>query len=212
MGTGTKLAIDPFYPIVPNAAWVARAVRLGVRMLQLRYKSDDRDACRREIKAGLAAVMATDATLIINDHWQLALELGAGAVHLGQDDLAGADVTAIQSAGLALGVSTHDDQELARALAVSPDYVALGPVYETKLKKMPWAPQGLERVSAWKRKIGNLPLVAIGGLTPERAVEVCAAGADCASVITDIFATGEPEARLKAWLAWAGTQRGMRPQ
>ena len=75
-------------------------------------------------------------------------------MHLGQEDLASADIAAIKSAGLRIGISTHDEAELATALAALPDYIALGPVYETKLKAMPWAPQGLARVTAWKAKIG----------------------------------------------------------
>ena len=76
---------------------------------------------------------------------------------------------AIQAKGVRLGISTHSDEELAIALAAKPDYVALGPIYETRLKVMKWAPQGLDRIADWKTRIGGLPLVAIGGITPERA-------------------------------------------
>ena len=100
-----------------------------------------------------------------------------------------------------LRVAAHDDAELERALAVAPDYLALGPVYPTILKQMKWGPQGLERVTEWKRRIGNRPLIAIGGLTVERAPGVLAAGADVASVVTDITLNADPEARTRAWLA-----------
>ncbi|MCH9764991.1 MAG: thiamine phosphate synthase, partial [Alphaproteobacteria bacterium] len=103
--------------------------------------------------------------------------------------------------------STHSEDELTRALDAGPDYVALGPIYETKLKKMPWAPQGLEPISKWKEKIGVLPLVAIGGLTPERATQALDAGADSAAVITDFLTAQDPEARVKQWLAWAELRR-----
>ena len=107
--------------------------------------------------------------LIVNDYWREALELGADYIHLGQEDLAAADVAAIQAKGVRLGISTHSPEELAIALAAKPTYVALGPIYETRLKAMKWAPQGLARITDWKARIGNLPLVAIGGITPERA-------------------------------------------
>ena len=89
----------------------------------------------------------------------------------------------------------------------TPDYVALGPIYETKLKAMQWAPQGLSRVESWKARIGRLPLVAIGGITPERADGVVAAGADSVAVITDFMTAQHPEARIELWLAWAQAQR-----
>ncbi len=83
---------------------------------------------------------------------------------------------------------------LATALAAKPDYVALGPIYETRLKVMKWAPQGLDRLGDWKSRIGDLPLVAIGGITPQRADGVLAAGADSVAVITDFFTHPDPPA------------------
>lgn len=102
-----------------------------------------------------------------------------------------------------LGVSTHSPEELDIALAANPDYVALGPVYETKLKVMKWAPQGLERVGIWKKRIGAMPLVAIAGITIARADGVLAAGAASCAVITDFITAPDPEARVRQWLAWA---------
>lgn len=195
--------LDVFYPIVPDAAWARRLVPLGVRTLQLRYKGEDPREIRREIAESLEICIAHDCQLIVNDHWQAAIEVGADFIHLGQEDLAAADLATIKAAGARLGISTHDEPELAIALAAEPDYVALGPVWETKLKVMKWAPQGLARVGAWKQKIGNLPLCAIGGITPERAPEVLAAGADCVAVITDFFTHSDPEARVRQWLQWA---------
>jgi thiamine-phosphate pyrophosphorylase len=123
-------------------------------------------------------------------------------VHLGQGDLDGADLAAIRAAGLRLGVSTHDEAELARALAAGPDYVALGPIWPTLLKRMPWAPQGLAKLALWKRRLGAaIPLVAIGGLTPERARAALAAGADSAAVVTDVLRHPDPEGRAREWRA-----------
>ena len=139
--------------------------------------------------------------LIVNDYWREAIAAGADFVHLGQEDLAGADVAALKAKGLRLGISTHSHEELGIALAAQPDYVALGPIYETRLKVMKWAPQGLDRIADWRRRIGSLPLVAIGGLTPERADAVLEAGADSLAVVTDFVTHADPEARVRQWLA-----------
>jgi len=198
---------DIFYPIVPDAAWAARIVPLGVRTLQLRIKDASADEVRRQIDATLALTRRHGCQLIVNDYWREAIAAGADCIHLGQEDLAEADVAAIKAAGLRLGVSTHSEEELAIALAAGPDYVALGPIYETKLKVMRWAPQGLPRIGEWKRRIGALPLVAIGGITPERAAGVVAAGADSVAVITDFMTAQEPEKRIEKWLTWAEERR-----
>lgn len=191
------------YPIVDSAAWVGRLAPLGVRLVQLRIKDAAPALLRAEVRAARAHCVARGMQLVVNDYWQLALEEGCDFVHLGQGDLAGADLAALRRAGVRLGVSTHDHAELERALALTPDYVALGPVYPTRLKVMPWAPQGLARLTEWKRRIGVLPLVAIGGLTAERLAGVFAAGADVAAVVTDIVRHAQPESRTREWLAAA---------
>jgi thiamine-phosphate pyrophosphorylase len=200
-------APDVFYPIVPTAAWVARLVPLGVRTIQLRAKEISPEETRREIAAAIKIARTAGCQLIVNDFWQAAIDLGATDVHLGQEDLAEADVAAIKRAGIALGLSTHSEEELETALAAEPSYVALGPIFETKLKAMKWAPQGLERIGVWKKRIGALPLVAIGGITTERATAVKAAGADSIAVITDFMTAPHPEARVRLWLDWAATVR-----
>jgi thiamine-phosphate pyrophosphorylase len=191
------------YPIVDSAAWVRRLVPLGVQLLQLRIKEQPQDAVLGRIREAQACCSAAGAQLIVNDHWQAALACGCDFVHLGQSDLDSADVAALRRAGVRLGVSTHDEGELERALTVRADYVALGPIYPTLLKVMPWRPQGLARIGEWKRRIGALPLVAIGGLTLERLPGVFAAGADVAAVVTDIVRDAQPETRTRQWLAAA---------
>lgn len=198
---------DVFYPIVPDLAWMKRLVPLGVKTIQLRLKDAPPERVRHEVGASLEVCAQHGCQLIVNDYWQEAIELGADYVHLGQEDLAGADLPALKAEGIRLGISTHSHEELAIALAAEPDYVALGPIYETKLKVMKWAPQGLERVADWKRRIGTLPLIAIGGITPERADGVVAAGADSIAVITDFFTHADPEDRVRQWLAWADKAR-----
>ena len=111
-----------------------------------------------------------------------------------------ADVPAIRRAGLTLGLSTHDDAELDQALSHQPDYIALGPVYETTLKKMRFAPQGVPRVTDWKKRVGNIPLVAIGGIKFEQSAEIFAAGADSIAVVSDVTQNADPDARVRQWL------------
>jgi thiamine-phosphate pyrophosphorylase len=193
--------LDGFYPIIDDSAWLEPLIAAGTRLVQLRIKDGSTEALRAAILSARERCLRAGVQLIVNDYWQLAIETGCDFVHLGQGDLDAADVPALRRRGIKLGISTHDHAELQRALALQPDYVALGPIYPTRLKQMPWAPQGLERITEWKRAIGAIPLVAIGGLTVERAPGVLAAGADSAAVITDIVTSATPEQRIREWLA-----------
>ena len=195
------MALDPFYLIVDSTDWIARLLPHGVRLVQLRVKDAPAPVVHSEIARAAALCDAAGAVLVVNDHWREAIALGCRWVHLGQEDLDTADLPAIRRAGLKLGVSTHDEAELARALALAPDYIALGPIYPTRLKAMRFAPQGLDRLAAWKRRLGGIPLVGIGGISLERAPGVLAAGADSAAVVTDITLNDDPEARARAWVA-----------
>ncbi len=193
--------LDPFYLIVDSADWLARLLPCGVKLVQLRVKDKGEAEIAREIAEAKRICAAHGAQLIVNDYWQAAIDAGCDYVHLGQEDLAAADLTAIRRAGVRLGISTHTHAELDIALAAKPDYVALGPIYPTILKAMRFAPQGLERIGEWKRRIGDLPLVAIGGITLERAPGVLAAGADSIAVVTDVLRNADPEARARAFVA-----------
>ena len=193
--------IDRFYPVVPSADWVARLVPAGARFIQLRIKEQPEPEIRRQVREAQAVCSRHGAQLVVNDYWRIAIDEKCPWVHLGQEDLVDADVAAIRRAGLLLGVSTHDHAELGRGLAVDPDYVALGPIYPTLLKKMPFAPQGLGRIGEWKKLIGRKPLVAIGGLTLERALLCLKAGADSAAVVGDIVNNADPVAQAGRWIA-----------
>lgn len=194
------MKLDPFYLIIDDAAWLARLLPMGVRLVQLRIKDQPEPVVHAQVVSALQLCEAAGAQLIINDYWQIAIDEGANFVHLGQEDLDTADIAAIRRHGIRLGLSTHDEAELDRALSHAPDYVALGPVFPTILKAMAWAPQGVPRVSDWKRRAGGTPLVAIGGLTPERGRAVLEAGADSAAVVTDVLRHAQPEARAAEWL------------
>ncbi|BAV50035.1 MULTISPECIES: thiamine phosphate synthase [Phyllobacteriaceae] len=194
------MKLDPFYLIVDSAAWIERLLPLGVKLVQLRIKTKDEAGLRAEIRKATALCAEHQSQLIVNDHWRLAIEEGCNFVHLGQEDLQTADRARIRAAGVRLGLSTHDHVELETALFAEPDYIALGPIYPTILKKMKWAPQGLERIREWKRRVAPVPLVAIGGLNPDRLDGVFAAGVDSAAVVTDITLNADPEARTREWI------------
>ncbi|MFO1134220.1 MAG: thiamine phosphate synthase [Rhodoblastus sp.] len=195
------MSLDKFYPIVDSADWVLRLVGAGAKLVQLRMKDLGAFEIARDIERAKNMCESAGAQLVVNDFWREAIEAGCDYVHLGQGDLDTADVKAIRRAGMKLGISTHDHAELDRALSYDPDYVALGPIYPTLLKQMPWAPQGLERIGEWKTLVGARPLVAIGGLTLERAILCLKAGADSAAVVTDVVRAEDPEARAKEWIA-----------
>ena len=191
---------DKFYPVVHNVAWVARLAQLGVGTIQLRAKELDDSEALQIVTDALEVIKGTDAKLVVNDYWRAAIEAGAKHLHLGQEDLAEADVAAIRGAGLTLGLSTHDDEELENALRAKPDYVALGPIFPTTLKSMRFAPQGIAKITEWKKRVGPIPLVAIGGIKFEQAAEIYAAGADSIAVVSAVTQHADPDARVRQWL------------
>jgi thiamine-phosphate pyrophosphorylase len=191
---------DRFYPVVDSVAWVARLALLGVGTIQLRAKNLGEADVLQTVKDALEVISGTRAKLVVNDYWRAAIEAGAKHLHLGQEDLARADVAAIRDAGLTLGISTHDDAELETALAAKPDYIALGPIFPTTLKSMRFAPQGIPKITEWKKRVGEIPLVAIGGIKLEHASEIFAAGADSIAVVSDITQNADADKRVRAWL------------
>lgn len=191
---------DRFYPVVDSVAWVARLAKLGVGTVQLRAKDLDDGAALQIVTDALEATKGTQTKLVVNDYWRAAVVAGAKHLHLGQEDLAEADLDAIRDAGLTLGLSTHDDEELETALRAKPDYIALGPIFPTTLKLMRFAPQGIPKIAEWKKRVGNIPLVAIGGIKLEQAPAIFAAGADSIAVVSDVTQHADPDARVRAWL------------
>ena len=191
---------DRFYPVVDTLDWLRRLIGLGVGTVQLRAKDLNDGEALQLVSDALEIVKGTPVRLVVNDYWRAAIVAGAKHLHLGQEDLATADVHEIRKAGLTLGLSTHDDAELEAALAAEPDYIALGPIFPTTLKAMRFAPQGIPKITEWKKRVGNIPLVAIGGIKLEQASEIYAAGADSIAVVSDITQNPDPDARVKAWL------------
>lgn len=189
------------YAVLPDAAWVGRMARAGVPTVQLRFKSDDPVAIQREVEAAVQAVQGTGALLFINDHWLAAIAAGAYGVHLGQEDLeglGGADLNAIRTAGLRLGVSSHGYAEMLRAAQVRPSYIAMGAVYATTLKRMATPPQGPARLKVYAALLRHLPTVAIGGIDAARLPEVLASGVGSVAVVRALVAADAPEAQVAA--------------
>jgi thiamine-phosphate pyrophosphorylase len=185
------------YAVLPDAAWVGRMARAGVPTLQLRFKSDDTKAVEREVRAAIDAVAGTASLLFINDHWQTAIDAGAYGVHLGQEDIAEADLDAIRAAGLRLGLSTHGYAEMLRVDALSPSYIAMGAVFPTTLKDMPTAPQGPARLAAYARLLRDYPLVAIGGIDLGKLPQVLPSGVGSVAVVRALVAAESPEAEVE---------------
>lgn len=188
------------YAVVDSAAWVRRVLDSGVLTVQLRIKDAQHPTLRSQVRQSVAAARAAGAQLFINDHWQLAIEEGAYGVHLGQEDLATADLAAIAGTGLRLGVSTHAYWEVCRAWALHPSYIACGPIHATQAKAMPWLPQGNDNLAYWC-KLLPVPVVAIAGMDAERATQAMQAGAAGVAVISAItcaVSTENAVARLQA--------------
>lgn len=192
--------LDRFYPIFDSYQWLERLVPLGIKLVQLRIKDQPEEQVREQIIKAKSLCDEYQCQLVINDYWQLAIELDCDYIHLGQEDLDEADVKAIKAAGIKLGISTHCEEELERALSLEPDYIALGPVYPTILKKMKWKQQGIDKLSLWKERIDSIPLIAIGGMTTSRAQGAFDAGADSVAAVTDITLNPQPEAQILSWI------------
>lgn len=180
------------YPVVEDASWIEKLLPTGVNIIQLRLKKGSTDTFSAQIERAVALTRNTDCQLFINDHWQLAIEHGAYGVHLGQEDLAEADLEAIHSAGLRLGISTHGYAELQRIKLLQPSYIALGHIFPTKTKNMPSKPQGLQRLKSYVALCADTPSVAIGGITIDRAKSVADTGVKGIAVVTAITQADDP--------------------
>ena len=187
------------YPVIESSAWVEKLLPLGVKTIQLRIK-ERTETLDEEIIKSIALAKRYGALLSINDHWELAIRYGAQAVHLGHEDLDTADLDAIRKAGLFLGLSTHNQEEVDRACSIGPSYIACGPIYATNSKMMPYSPQGIDALNHW-RKVLDYPLVAIGGINLGRIPEVMATGVDGVALIAAITQAADPISATRDLLA-----------
>lgn len=174
------------YPVVDSVEWIERLLNAGVTTIQLRIKDKQNDEVRDAIQQAIALGKQHNARLFINDYWQLAVELGAYGVHLGQEDLEATDLVAIHQAGLRLGVSTHDEHELAIAKSVRPSYIAMGHIFPTETKAMPSSPQGLETLKSMVEATPDYPTVAIGGISIDKVPAVLATGVGSVALVSAI--------------------------
>ncbi|MDC7869099.1 thiamine-phosphate diphosphorylase [Pantoea ananatis] len=181
--TASRLGL---YPVVDSVEWIERLLEAGVRTLQLRIKDQPDEVVEPMIIRAIAAGKRYQARLFINDYWQLAIKHQAYGVHLGQEDLEVANLRQILHAGLRLGLSTHDDAELDRALALRPSYVALGHIFPTQTKAMPSSPQGVAELKRHLARLHGISTVAIGGISIDRAPEVLATGVGSIAVVSAI--------------------------
>lgn len=179
------------YPIVNTAAWLEKLLPLGMKTIQLRIKNKTEFEREKEIQQAIKIAQPFSARLFINDDWQLAIKHQAYGVHLGQEDLNEANIDEISQAGLRLGVSTHCEEEIARAISLHPSYIAYGPIYPTTSKVMNFAPQGLEKLTLLKKRL-PYPLVAIGGINLDRIDDIIATGVDGVALISAITEAKDP--------------------
>lgn len=196
--TAPKLGL---YPVVDSVLWIERLLAAGVRTLQLRIKDGDDRQIEVAVRDAIALGKQYGARLFINDYWHLAIKYNAYGVHLGQEDLDVADLDAIRHAGLRLGLSTHDDAELDRALALRPSYIALGHIFPTQTKEMPSAPQGIAELKRHLARLQHIPTVAIGGISLARVPEVLATGVGSIAVVSAITQAEDWQAATRQLLA-----------
>lgn len=194
------------YPVVDSVEWIARLLEAGVRTIQLRIKDQQDEAVEPAIAEAIALGKRYQARLFINDYWRLAIKHHAYGVHLGQEDLDVANLNAIREAGLRLGVSTHDDAELDRALAIRPSYIALGHIFPTQTKAMPSEPQGLSELQRHIARLKGVSTVAIGGISIARAPEVLATGVGSIAVVSAITQAPDWRAATQKLLTLAEPQ------
>jgi thiamine-phosphate pyrophosphorylase len=185
------------YAVMPDAEWVKRMVDAEVPTVQLRLKSEDKKHIHKQIAQSVKAVQGSKTLLFVNDFWEQAIEAGAYGVHLGQEDLEVADLEAIRSAGLRLGLSTHGYAEMVYADRFCPSYIAMGAVFPTNLKKMATAPQGLGRLYKYAKLMSHYPLVAIGGIDEGSIHAVAQSGVGSVAVVRAISGASNPEAAVK---------------
>ena len=217
---GEKLGL---YPVINSLHWLKRLLPLGLKIIQLRVKNLDADVLEQVIIDAVNLAKDYDTRLFINDYWQLAIKHGAYGVHIGQEDLADADLAQIQQSGIRLGISTHGCYEFLLAQQLRPSYLAVGAIFPTKTKDMTGQIQGIDnlqqllalrpqaltptalRNNEQQHSLQNnkdiIPVVAIGGINLERAKEVLATGVDSIAVVTAITEAKDPEAAVQEFVS-----------
>lgn len=177
------------YPIVNRADELLPLLQAGITTVQIRIKDLTSDALRVELIKADDIAKKFSARLFINDYWKIAIELDAYGIHLGQEDLADANLVAIQQAGLRLGVSTHNIDEIekiAQKLSIKPSYIAIGAIFATQSKNIPTLTIGLKNLKKWTESI-DLPVVAIGGINSDNIQQVIDCGVLGVAMIQGVY-------------------------
>jgi hydroxymethylpyrimidine kinase/phosphomethylpyrimidine kinase/thiamine-phosphate diphosphorylase len=191
------------YPIVDSSDLVKLMFENGAVTVQLRIKNKDRDFIESEIKKSVEiSKKYPNSQFFVNDEWELAIEYGAFGVHLGQEDvenLLPENIEKICKYGLRLGISTHNADEINYALEFQPSYLAIGPIFSTKSKNLPYECHGIEGFKEIRKKL-DYPLVAIAGINLENGVDLINAGVDGIAVMSDITKNPKPDKRVQEWI------------
>jgi len=187
------------YPVVGSVSWLQRLLKLGVKTIQYREKELAGEELEQAIIQAIKLGQEYDARLFINDHWQLAIKHRAYGVHLGQEDVADADLNAIKQANLRLGISTHGHYELLKAMEYKPSYLAVGAIFPTRTKDMTGQIQGLKTLDDLVQLCTDIPMVAIGGITLKNAQQVAQTGVGSIAVVTAITEADEPESAVSSF-------------
>jgi thiamine-phosphate pyrophosphorylase len=171
----------------------------GVRLLQYRDKSASARDLLKVSRELVSALKPHGASLIVNDRPDVAVLAGAAGVHVGQEDLEPEQARTVVGENMWIGASTHNLEQFRQAAATSADYIAVGPIFPTTSKANPDPVVGLELLRQ-VRPLTDKPIVAIGGITLDRAASVIAAGADSVAVIRDVLRAAKPGEQARRYL------------
>ena len=195
--------LDAALLTVPETECAQKLAAAGVRLLQYRNKRASARELFESSKELSSVLIPQDVTFVLNDRADVASAAEASGVHVGQEDLQAEAARSVIGTGKLLGVSTHNLDQFRDAAATSADYVAVGPVFSTSTKANPDAVIGIEFIRR-VRGLTDKPIVAIGGIRLERAVEVIQAGADSVAVISDIILARDPGQRARQYIELLG--------
>jgi len=192
-----NLVLPKIYPItdvslagISHAEQVGRLIAGGATFIQLREKHASPRDFFEAAKPAIEIARKNNVMIIINDRVDIARALGADGVHLGQDDLPPNAAREVLGPDAIIGFSTHSVEQAIDAAGLPIDYIAIGPIFETRTKENPDPIVGLDGLAEVKKNIGNIPLVAIGGIDLDNVLDVLAAGADSIALVSAII--GDP--------------------
>ena len=184
---------------IPETECAEKLAAAGVRLLQYRNKQASARELFESSKRLSSLLLPQGVTFVVNDRADVAAAAEASGVHVGQEDLGAEAARSVVGAGKLLGISTHNLDQFRDAAATSADYVAVGPVFSTLTKANPDPVVGIELIRR-VRRLTDKPIVAIGGITLERAAEVIQAGADSVAVVSDILRAPDPGLRARQYI------------